>query len=136
MHSAEMLLLHKELSYYRQLKCFTACLPVIIQCLICFVVLFIVPHFLAPLFETQCSYIEATMAQFLHWTQGRTDVGRFSEYSYSEYWAYADYKYIALLFQDQPFMFEVIIQLFVNALWSVACSSGVFMHEKTHIVAV
>ncbi|XP_037542711.1 HSPB1-associated protein 1 homolog [Nematolebias whitei] len=59
-----------------------------------------------PLFETQCSYIEATVAQFLHWTRGRTDVGPFSEYSYSEYWAYADYKYIAMLFQDQPFMFE------------------------------
>ncbi|XP_063355060.1 HSPB1-associated protein 1 homolog [Pelmatolapia mariae] len=62
----------------------------------------------APLFETQCSYVEASVAQFLSWTQGQsgTDVGPFSEYSYSEYWAYADYKYIAMLFQDQPFMFE------------------------------
>ncbi|XP_041858393.1 HSPB1-associated protein 1 homolog isoform X2 [Melanotaenia boesemani] len=60
----------------------------------------------APLFETQCSYVEARMAQFLSWTQGQTDVGPFSEYPYSEYWAYADYKYIAVLFQDQPLMFE------------------------------
>ncbi|XP_008300098.1 HSPB1-associated protein 1 homolog [Stegastes partitus] len=61
-----------------------------------------------PLFETQCSYVEAKVTQFLSWTQGQseTDVGPFSEYPHSEYWAYADYKYIAMLFQDQPFMFE------------------------------
>ncbi|XP_038133674.1 HSPB1-associated protein 1 homolog [Cyprinodon tularosa] len=60
----------------------------------------------APLFETQCSYVEATVAQFLRWTQHQTDVGPFSEYPYTEYWAYADYKYISLLFKEQPFMFE------------------------------
>ncbi|MEQ2248359.1 HSPB1-associated protein 1 [Ilyodon furcidens] len=60
-----------------------------------------------PLFETQCSYIEATAAQFLRWTQHQTDVGPFSKYPYTEYWAYADYKYITVLFQDQPFMFEL-----------------------------
>ncbi|TKS67772.1 HSPB1-associated protein 1 -like protein [Collichthys lucidus] len=61
-----------------------------------------------PLFETQCSYVEAKLAHFLSWTQDQpgTDVGPFSEYPKSEYWAYADYKYIALLFQDQPSMFE------------------------------
>ncbi|XP_028249090.1 HSPB1-associated protein 1 homolog isoform X2 [Parambassis ranga] len=61
-----------------------------------------------PLFETQCPYVEATVGQFLSWTQGQpdTDVGPFSEYSCSEFWAYADYKYIAVLFEDQPFMFE------------------------------
>uniref|UniRef100_A0A3P9MFF7 Hspb associated protein 1 n=1 Tax=Oryzias latipes TaxID=8090 RepID=A0A3P9MFF7_ORYLA len=60
----------------------------------------------APLFETQCSYVQARIAHFLRWTQGQTDVGPFSEYPYSEYWAYADYKYIAMLFEDQPSMFE------------------------------
>lgn len=62
----------------------------------------------APLFETQCSYVEAKLAQFLSWTRGQagTDVGPFCDYPYSEYWAYADYKYIAMLFQDQPSMFE------------------------------
>uniref|UniRef100_A0A096LPU6 Hspb associated protein 1 n=1 Tax=Poecilia formosa TaxID=48698 RepID=A0A096LPU6_POEFO len=60
----------------------------------------------APLFETQCSYIEANVAQFLRWTQHQTDVGSFSEYPCSEYWAYADYKYITTLFHDQPSMFE------------------------------
>ncbi|XP_023130340.1 HSPB1-associated protein 1 homolog [Amphiprion ocellaris] len=61
-----------------------------------------------PLFETQCSYEEAKVAQFLSWTQGQfgADVGPFSKYSHSEYWAYADYKYIAMLFHDQPSMFE------------------------------
>ncbi|KAI9534442.1 hypothetical protein NQZ68_012675, partial [Dissostichus eleginoides] len=61
-----------------------------------------------PLFETQCSYVEATLEHFLLWTQGEKegDVGPFCEYPKSEYWAYADYKYIALLFQDQPAMFE------------------------------
>ncbi|KAM7406845.1 hypothetical protein PAMA_002853 [Pampus argenteus] len=62
----------------------------------------------APLFETQCSYVEAKLAQFLSWTRGQAgaDVGPFCDYPYSEYWAYADYKYIAMLFQDQPSMFE------------------------------
>ncbi|XP_028991592.1 HSPB1-associated protein 1 homolog isoform X1 [Betta splendens] len=61
-----------------------------------------------PLFETQCSYIEAKLTHFLRWTQNQsgTDVGPFVEYPYSDYWAYADYKYIARLFHDQPFMFE------------------------------
>ncbi|XP_040004183.1 HSPB1-associated protein 1 homolog [Xiphias gladius] len=61
-----------------------------------------------PLFETQCTYVEAELVHFLNWTRGQsgTDVGAFSEFPYSEYWAYADYKYIAILFQDQPSMFE------------------------------
>lgn len=71
---------------------------------------------IAPLFETQCSYVEAKLAHFLSWTRGQpgTDVGPFSEFSPSEYWAYADYKYIAEVFQDQPSMFEVIRLLHVN----------------------
>ncbi|XP_062312937.1 HSPB1-associated protein 1 homolog isoform X4 [Osmerus eperlanus] len=63
-----------------------------------------------PLFETQCSYVEASLDQFLCWTSKGTgaEVGFFSGYPLSEYWAYADYKYIAMLFQDQPSMFEVL----------------------------
>ncbi|KAM9343134.1 HSPB1-associated protein 1 homolog [Pholidichthys leucotaenia] len=60
---------------------------------------------ITPLFETHCPYVEATVAQFLNWTQNK-DAGPFSEYLFSENWAYADYKYIATLFQNQPFMFE------------------------------
>ncbi|XP_028291125.1 HSPB1-associated protein 1 homolog isoform X1 [Gouania willdenowi] len=61
-----------------------------------------------PLFESQCSYVEATLAEFLCWTVGHTPTenGPFSNYPQSDYWAYADYKYIAMLFQDQPSMFE------------------------------
>ncbi|XP_037645882.1 HSPB1-associated protein 1 homolog isoform X1 [Sebastes umbrosus] len=61
-----------------------------------------------PLFETQCSYVEARLDQFLSWTRDQTgtDVGPFCDYPTSEYWAYADYKYIAVLFQDQPSMFQ------------------------------
>lgn len=61
-----------------------------------------------PLFETQCSYVEAKLEHFLSWTrsQSGTDVGPFSDYPHSEYWAYADYKYIAVLFREQPSMFE------------------------------
>ncbi|XP_038577006.1 HSPB1-associated protein 1 homolog isoform X1 [Micropterus salmoides] len=62
----------------------------------------------SPLFETQCSYVEAKLVHFLSWNrdQAGTDVGPFFKYPKSEYWAYADYKYIAILFQDQPSMFE------------------------------
>lgn len=34
-------------------------------------------------------------------------VGPFADYPLSEYWAYADYKYISLLFQDKDTMFKV-----------------------------
>ncbi|XP_029968610.1 HSPB1-associated protein 1 homolog [Salarias fasciatus] len=61
-----------------------------------------------PLFETQCSYAEATLAQFLCWTRGGAgaDMGRLSKYPRSQFWAYADYKYIATLLADQPSMFQ------------------------------
>ncbi len=54
--------------------------------------------------------MEAKLVHFLSWAQDEAgaDVGPFFEYTKSEYWAYADYKYIAELFQDQPAMFEVI----------------------------
>ncbi|XP_062861963.1 HSPB1-associated protein 1 homolog isoform X2 [Trichomycterus rosablanca] len=67
-----------------------------------------------PLYETECSYVEATFTEFLNWTRGGSDsasVGHFAHCPVSEYWAYADYKYIALLFQDKPSMFK-------DVLWS------------------
>lgn len=68
------------------------------------------PVLLAPLFETQCQYVEAKLTHFLSWSrdQSEEDVGPFIDYPFSDYWAYADYKYIVNLFQDQPSMFEVI----------------------------
>uniref|UniRef100_H3DE34 Hspb associated protein 1 n=1 Tax=Tetraodon nigroviridis TaxID=99883 RepID=H3DE34_TETNG len=61
-----------------------------------------------PLFETHCSYAEARLAQFLSWVQNQAgaDVGPFAEYRAPEFWAYADYKYIAQLVPDLPSMFE------------------------------
>ncbi|KAL7881637.1 hypothetical protein AOLI_G00084850 [Acnodon oligacanthus] len=65
----------------------------------------------APLFETECSYVKATLAEFLCWTRGSGDssVGPFTAYPLSEYWAYADYKYLALLFQDNTTMFKGVV---------------------------
>ncbi|XP_076012749.1 HSPB1-associated protein 1 homolog [Genypterus blacodes] len=64
-----------------------------------------------PLFETQCSYVEAKLVHFLSWTRSQSgaDVGPFSDYPHSEYWAYADYKYIAILFQELPSIFEDVM---------------------------
>ncbi|XP_068602774.1 HSPB1-associated protein 1 homolog [Brachionichthys hirsutus] len=61
-----------------------------------------------PLFETQCVYVEAALERFLSWCRdpAGADEGPFAGYPKSEYWAYADYKYIAAVFQDQPAMFE------------------------------
>ncbi|MBN3325482.1 HBAP1 protein, partial [Atractosteus spatula] len=63
-----------------------------------------------PLFETQCSYTEAKLQDFVAWTRGQTASPSepFSDYLLSEYWAYADYKYIAMLFADKASMFEDI----------------------------
>lgn len=76
----------------------------------------------APLFETQCAYVEATLGEFLAWTGGETGpaIGPFCDYSRSDFWAYADYKYIASLFQHKATMFEVTISLlsgFDSMLW-------------------
>ncbi|XP_056321031.1 HSPB1-associated protein 1 homolog isoform X1 [Danio aesculapii] len=66
---------------------------------------------MAPLFETECSYVEATIKEFLSWTanDGEPFVGPFSDYHCKEFWAYADYKYIAQLFQDKPAMFQDVV---------------------------
>ncbi|XP_056610871.1 HSPB1-associated protein 1 homolog isoform X2 [Triplophysa dalaica] len=65
----------------------------------------------APLFETECSYIEATLKEFLHWTanDGESSAGPFSDCEFREFWAYADYKYIAQLFHDKPAMFQDVV---------------------------
>lgn len=120
MRSSEILL--HEMCYFTTINCFTVGLLVVIQFLIYLFNVF--SHSLAPLYENQCSYIQATVAHFLHWTRGQKDVGPFSEYSCLEYWAYADYKYIAMLFHDQPSMFEVII---------LPCFVGVFPCMKMSV---
>ncbi|XP_077435458.1 HSPB1-associated protein 1 homolog isoform X2 [Vanacampus margaritifer] len=61
-----------------------------------------------PQFETQCCYVEASMAHFLNWLKGEAgeDVGSFCDYPRSHFWAYADYKYIARMFAHLPDMFQ------------------------------
>ncbi|NXY84856.1 HBAP1 protein, partial [Alcedo cyanopectus] len=63
---------------------------------------------LAPQFETRCSYVKATLEEFLAWSCGQPPClsGPFSSYEYSKYWAYADYKYIARIFEDKPEVFQ------------------------------
>ncbi|KAM6396337.1 HSPB1-associated protein 1 isoform 2-T2 [Pluvialis apricaria] len=65
---------------------------------------------LVPQFETRCSYVEATLEEFLAWSCGQPSClsGPFSCYEYSKYWAYADYKYIARIFEDKPEIFQDI----------------------------
>ncbi|XP_071418984.1 HSPB1-associated protein 1 isoform X2 [Pithys albifrons albifrons] len=65
---------------------------------------------LVPQFETRCSYVEATLEEFLAWSCGQPSClsGPFSCYDYSKYWAYADYKYIARIFEDKPEIFQDI----------------------------
>ncbi|KAJ8407140.1 hypothetical protein AAFF_G00288160 [Aldrovandia affinis] len=61
-----------------------------------------------PLFETQCAYTEARLWEFLSWAKGQSSLstGPFCDYPLSECWAYADYKYIAMMFEDKASMFE------------------------------
>ncbi|XP_063790121.1 HSPB1-associated protein 1 isoform X2 [Pseudophryne corroboree] len=57
-----------------------------------------------PQFETQCDYINGTFRQFHEWIQGNSqeEFGPFSQCDRTEFWAYADYKYLAALFNDRP----------------------------------
>ncbi|NXW61987.1 HBAP1 protein, partial [Eurystomus gularis] len=65
---------------------------------------------LVPQFETRCSYVKATLEEFLAWSCGQPSClsGPFRCYEYSKYWAYADYKYIAQVFEDNPEIFQDI----------------------------
>ncbi|XP_030310133.1 HSPB1-associated protein 1 isoform X2 [Calypte anna] len=74
---------------------------------------------LAPQFETSCSYVKATLDEFLAWSCGQPSClsGPFRCYEYSKYWAYADYKYIARIFEDKP-------EIFKDVRWSDFGFSG------------
>ncbi|XP_062823475.1 HSPB1-associated protein 1 isoform X2 [Anolis carolinensis] len=65
----------------------------------------------APLFETECSYVEATLEEFLAWSgrQPSCSCGPFKAYDLHKYWTYADYKYIAQLFEDKPEHFQDVV---------------------------
>ncbi|KAM3917224.1 HSPB1-associated protein 1 [Leptodactylus fuscus] len=63
-----------------------------------------------PQFEPQCDYIDGTFGQFQDWVSGISadSSGPFSRFDIAESWAYADYKYLALLFRDKPGMLQEV----------------------------
>ncbi|XP_078260505.1 HSPB1-associated protein 1 homolog isoform X2 [Rhinoraja longicauda] len=65
----------------------------------------------APQFETHCDYIQATLQEFLAWLHGETNSspGPFGPFPRSQYWAYADYKYIAVTFEGNAELFQDVI---------------------------
>lgn len=65
-------------------------------------------YFAVPQFETSCSYVEATLEEFLTWNCDHSSIsGPFIDYDYSKFWAYADYKYVVSLFEDKTDIFQV-----------------------------
>ncbi|XP_070262441.1 HSPB1-associated protein 1-like isoform X1 [Myotis yumanensis] len=63
-----------------------------------------------PQFETSCSYVEATLEEFLTWNYDHSSIsGPFIDYDYSKFWAYADYKYVVSLFEDKTDIFQDVI---------------------------
>ncbi|KAM4697931.1 HSPB1-associated protein 1 [Rhinophrynus dorsalis] len=65
----------------------------------------------APQFETQCNYIDGTLGQFQDWVSGDSSdrSGHFRHYDRSEYWAYADYKYLAVVLKDRAEMLQDVV---------------------------
>ncbi|XP_075037274.1 HSPB1-associated protein 1 [Mixophyes fleayi] len=63
-----------------------------------------------PQFETQCDYINGTVGQFREWIHGNSqeESGPFSRFDRTEYWAYADYKYLSVIFSDRPEILQTI----------------------------
>nr|XP_021529651.1 HSPB1-associated protein 1 isoform X3 [Aotus nancymaae] len=60
-----------------------------------------------PQFETTCSYVEATLEEFLTWNCDQSSIsGPFRDYDHSKFWAYADYKYFVSLFEDKTDIFQ------------------------------
>ncbi|XP_054983429.1 HSPB1-associated protein 1 isoform X2 [Sorex araneus] len=63
-----------------------------------------------PQFETTCSYVEATLEEFLTWNSDLSSIyGPFRDYNRSKFWAYADYKYCVSLFEDKTDIFQDVI---------------------------
>ncbi|XP_075412442.1 HSPB1-associated protein 1 [Tenrec ecaudatus] len=64
----------------------------------------------APQFETTCSYVEATLEEFLSWNcEQSAGSGPFRDYDHSQFWAYADYKYFVSLFEDKTDVFQDVM---------------------------
>ncbi|XP_073501816.1 HSPB1-associated protein 1 isoform X2 [Phyllobates terribilis] len=62
-----------------------------------------------PQFETRCDYVDGTLGQFQDWVRGASEAsGPFGRFDSADSWAYADYKYLALLFKDRPKMLQEV----------------------------
>ncbi|XP_040214223.1 HSPB1-associated protein 1 [Rana temporaria] len=64
-----------------------------------------------PQFETECDYIDGTVGQFRSWIGGDSSerCGAFGGFDRAEFWAYADYKYLAVLFEDRPEILQDVL---------------------------
>ncbi|XP_006869487.1 PREDICTED: HSPB1-associated protein 1 [Chrysochloris asiatica] len=63
-----------------------------------------------PQFETTCSYVEATLEEFLNWNDDQSSgSGPFGDYDHSQFWAYADYKYFVNLFENKTDVFQDVV---------------------------
>ncbi|KAM5281103.1 HSPB1-associated protein 1 [Ctenodactylus gundi] len=63
-----------------------------------------------PQFETTCSYVHATLDEFLAWNCDQSNIsGPFKDYDRSKFWAYADYKYFINLFEDKTDVFQDVM---------------------------
>ncbi|XP_053554052.1 HSPB1-associated protein 1 isoform X2 [Bombina bombina] len=64
-----------------------------------------------PQFETQCEYVHGTLKQFDDWVCGLSPdiTSPFSRYDISEFWVYADYKYLAEVFKDKSDLLQDIV---------------------------
>ena len=59
-------------------------------------------------FETQCSYAEATIQDFVDWEQQKeSEDNPLLQFSADKHWIYMDYKYMAKIFEDQPQQLKV-----------------------------
>ncbi|XP_063285260.1 HSPB1-associated protein 1 isoform X1 [Pelobates fuscus] len=66
---------------------------------------------LAPQFETECEYVNGTLQQFHHWIRSTSQnlPEPFDNFNNSDYWGYADYKYLSAIFHDRPEILQDII---------------------------
>uniref|UniRef100_A0A8C6MT94 Hspb associated protein 1 n=1 Tax=Mus spicilegus TaxID=10103 RepID=A0A8C6MT94_MUSSI len=63
-----------------------------------------------PQYETECSYVDATLEEFLTWNCDQSSIsGPFKDYEHSKFWAYADYKYFVTLFEDKTDVFQEVV---------------------------
>uniref|UniRef100_A0A8C4QJJ4 JmjC domain-containing protein n=1 Tax=Eptatretus burgeri TaxID=7764 RepID=A0A8C4QJJ4_EPTBU len=96
-----------------------------------------------PQFETDCRYILATLHQFTRWCAGDhgETVGPFLDLDPVDTWAYADYKYLAVLFPgNHQFLQGLVWSDFgylgrdgrQSTLWIGSDGAGTPCHQDTY----